>query len=119
MNKMLMIGLSILLFTVSCKKDDDNKLINLSGVYIETSPIIGRSQIIFTSSDDVTIKEAGSEDKFKYEIVGNAIKLTPQGDKSTICTLYFECINSSKFKIENLYPKIPENPTSYMIFEKK
>ena len=116
---MLIVGLLFLLFTVSCKKDDDNKLTNLSGVFTETSPIDGRTQIIFTTPDEVTIKEVGSEDKFKYRIEGNTIKLTLQGVNSITSTLGFESINSYKFKIENLYPQIPENPISYMIFEKK
>jgi hypothetical protein len=105
---------------ISCDKDD-NTLPILSGTYTESSPVSGRSQMIFSGKDKVIIKESfqnGKNDEFTYRITTNAIMLTPAWDDSPGTELELEIISNNEFVIENLYPSIPENPKSYMAFKK-
>lgn len=120
MNRILTAGLLSAFALISCSKDEDENLQGLSGTYTETSPIEGRSRLYFTGENKVTKTERGSTagDEFTYEISGNTIKLTPTWDNSGTTEFEFELINSSKFKIENLYPDLPENHVSFMTFEK-
>jgi len=114
----------ILLFLIgiysSCNNDDDNNTQTLSGIYSETSPVSGRSQLNFINVNTVIKSEPNNsnEDEFTYEIIGNVIKLTPNSDNSTTHEFEIEIMNNSKFEIENLYPSVGINPTTYMTFEK-
>jgi hypothetical protein len=119
MIKKMTFGLILSFLMISCSKHDDD-VNSLSGTFTETLPIHGRSQLKFISRNQVIKKEKGSsiEDKFDYEIVDNIIIMTPIWDNSTTTKFQFELINSSKFHIQNLYPDIPENPITYMTFEK-
>jgi hypothetical protein len=120
MTKNVLIGIFSLIGMISCNNDDESVSKNLSGVYTETLPINGRLQLNFIDGNTVIKTETGStfEDEFTYEIISNVIKLTPNWDNSTVTEFEIQIINSSKFEIENLYPSIPENPTTYMTFEK-
>ena len=104
----------------SCNNDDDNNTQTFSGIYSETSPINGRSLLNFTNGNTVIKSEPdnSTEDEFTYEIIGNVIKLTPTWDNSSTQEFEIEIMNNSKFKIENLYPSVGINPTTYMTFEK-
>ncbi|WP_282043648.1 hypothetical protein [Winogradskyella flava] len=105
---------------LSCNNDDSNNSDELSGVYIETSPVQGRTQLIF-EDNTVTKYENGSNisDEYNFIIDDNAIWLTPtQSDEPISAQFDFEIINSSTFEIENLYPSIPEDPITYMTFER-
>ncbi|MCO6496064.1 MAG: hypothetical protein J5I50_00225 [Chitinophagaceae bacterium] len=67
--------------------------------------------------------ESGSsyKDTFYYSFNTNTTKiaLTPAWtDDDIVFSLDFEKIDENSFKIENLYPGIPEAPKSYMIFGK-
>ena len=120
MKKMAFIGLIFIIVLISCNKRNDN-LPNLSGTFIEISPVKDRTQIEFLTGNKVIINKSpktGNGDKFIYVITNNSIKLTPTWDNSSSVELEFEILNNSKFKIENLYPSIPEAPKTYMIFEK-
>lgn len=98
-------------------KDKSETLI---GIYTETSPVSGRTQLKFSKGNKVVRTESGSltSDEYIYELLNNRIKLMPTWGNISATELDFEIINDSKFKIENLYPGIPENPKSYMTFEK-
>lgn len=92
----------------------------MRGIYLETSPVSGRSQLNFINGNTVIKSESNSssEDEFYYEIIGNVIKLTPTWDNTTTQEFEFEIMNNSKFEIENLYPSVGINPKTYMTFEK-
>jgi hypothetical protein len=103
----------------SCNKDDPT--ITLSGRFNEISPISGRSQLQFTKHNILVKSEtAGTyRDSFKYEIINNKIRLTPAWiEDGETFELEFWILDNSTFKIQNLYPDIPERPQSYMIYEK-
>lgn len=117
MKKTLVITTLLIIALFSCKKEDEKTY--LSGIYKETSPVPGRSQLNFTSDTKVIKSEPDSTviDEFTYEIVKNQLKLTPvSGGAAT--EYYFELITGSKFIIENFYPIVPENPTSIITYEK-
>ncbi len=104
----------------SCNNDDDNNTQTLSGIYSETSPVSGRSQLNFVNGNTVIKSEPDNsiEDEFTYEIIGNVIRLTPTLDNTMIQEFEIKIMNNSKFKIENLYPSIGVNSLTYMTFEK-
>lgn len=120
MNKIKLIGLIFIVGLISCNKENDN-LLNLTGTYTEISPVNGRAQIEFLTGNKVIINKSPQTetgDEFTFIITNNSIKLTPIWDNSSSVELEFEIISDSKFKIENIYPSIPENPKTYMVFEK-
>lgn len=104
----------------SCNNDDDNNSQTLSGIYSETLPVSGRSQLSFINENTVIKSESNNsnEDEFTYQIIGNVIKLTPNSDNTTTQEFEIEIMSNSKFEIENLYPSVGINPTTYMTFEK-
>jgi hypothetical protein len=113
-------ALFFLIFS-SCKKDMAPS--TLHGLYIEASPIAGRSQLNFINSKIVIKTETGSSyiDTFYYSFTPDTTKiiLTPAWtNEYSGQPLDFEKIDKNSFKIENLYPSIPESPESYMIFKK-
>lgn len=110
----------IMLTVLSCSKSNDHPATGLSGVFSETSPQSGRSHLIFPGGNIVIKIEAGSdvEDSYKYRITNNKIILIPTWNESLSTEFQFRRINSTKFQIENIFPDIPENPTTYMTFEK-
>ena len=120
MIKKTLLGIFILIRMISCDKDDEQVTINLSGIYMETLPSSGRSQLNFVNGTQVIKTESGNslEDEFTYELIGDIIRLTPSWDDSTTSEFEIQIMNNSKFEIENIYPSIPENPTTYMTFEK-
>ncbi|TGV00731.1 hypothetical protein [Flavivirga rizhaonensis] len=121
MKNLKIIGLLFLIgIYSSCNNDDDNNSQALSGIYTEISPVSGRSQLNFVIGNKVIKSEPGNstEDVFTYEIIGNVIKLTPTWDNTTTQEFEIEIMNNSKFEIENLYPSVGVNPTTYMTFEK-
>jgi len=115
MKKILLV---ILIGLISCDKNDNENI--LLGVYTETEPQSGRSQLKFVSGNKVIKTESGNptEDTFYYQITDNKIKLTPTWDSASATELEFDILNSSQFVIENLYVSIPESPKTYMTFKK-
>ncbi len=117
-----MIVLSGLLVAIclSCKKNAGST-ISLNGVYNESSPFSGRSQLNFTSNNLVIKSESGSiyKDTFYYSISSDEITLRHHSTvDNTVSSLYFHRYNSDSFKIANMYASIPENPPTYMVFKK-
>ena len=113
MKKRLLVSV-LILSLFSC--DRDEKDVKLSGKYSEITPVANRTQIDFQSNNSLVIIKSGNSDKFTYQIEGNKIKLRTDGGYNGI--FEFEKINTNEFKIENLYPSIPENPKTYMSFRK-
>jgi hypothetical protein len=121
MNNLKFIILFILIgICASCDNEGNDDTLTLSGIYTETSPVNERSQLNFVEGNIVVKTESGSsvEDEFIYELIGNTIKLTPTWNNLTETKFEIQIINNSKFEIENLYPSIPEKPTTYLTFEK-
>lgn len=121
MNNLKIITLLFLIGILSsCNNDDDNNTQVLNGIYLETSPVSGRSQLNFINGNTVIKSEPdnSTEDEFTYEIIGNVIILTPTWNNTTTQEFEIEIMNNSKFEIENLYPSVGINPTTYMTFEK-
>ena len=115
---LIFIGLFLITFT-SCKKDSSK--ISVSGIYTEASPVNGRSQLNFISTNLVIKTEPGgsSRDTFKYSFTSNQILLTPNGTTQyPVQQFDFEKIDETTIKIQNLYPGIPEGPKTFMIFKK-
>jgi len=107
------------LLFASCKKDTNK--ISVNGLYSENSPVAGRSQLNFISSSLVIKSETGSnyKDTFSYSISADKILLTPTWtNQYSGQQIDFKKIDDNTFKIENLYPSIPEAPKSYMTFKK-
>lgn len=113
-------GIYILVWMVSCNNDEEITTQNLTGIYTETLPLIGRSQLNFINDNTVIKTESGItfEDEFTYEIIGDVIWLTPNWMDSTSSEFEIQIMSNLEFQIENLFPSIPENPTTYMTFEK-
>lgn len=114
--------IAVILFTLlSCSKSELHSGAGLSGVYFEKSPHSGRSQLTFLSGNIVIRSEAGSEieDSYKYRVMGNKIIFIPTWNETLSTEFQFEKINKYKFQIENIFPQIPENPPTYMTFEKR
>jgi hypothetical protein len=108
----------LLIGILSCDKNDNENI--LPGVYTETEPHTGRSQLEFVTANRVIKTERGSptEDVFYYQITGNKIKLTPTWDSSSTTQFELHIQSSSQFIIENLYVSIPESPKTYMTYKK-
>jgi len=121
MKNLKIIVLLFLIGTFSCcNSDDDNNTLVLNGMYSETSPVSGRSQLNFINGNTVIKSELDSstEDEFTYEILGDVIKLTPTWDHTTTQEFEIKIMNNSKFEIENLYPSVGVTPTTNMTFER-
>jgi len=104
---------------ISCKKNTSTS--SFDGIYLENSPVNGRSQLNFLSSSLVVKSEQGSSyaDTFKYSFTPTKIILTPNLTTQHPSQEFdFEKLDENSFKIQNLYQSIPESPKSYMIFKK-
>jgi hypothetical protein len=112
------LGISVLA-VASCKKSAISG--SIRGLYTEDSPEAGRSQLNFVNKDLVIETERGSSyaDTFRYSFSPGKIELKPiWTDQASVYQFEFERIDVNTFKIENLYPSIPEAPRSYMIYRK-
>ena len=119
MKKTFFVIVLSLLFNFSCKKGVNTN--PTYGIYTESSPISGRSQLNFVSSNLVVKTEIGSnyKDSFYYSYTNGKILLTPAWTTIYSASSFdFNRIDNNTFQIENLYASIPEDPKSYMIFKK-
>ncbi len=119
MKQILFLGGLVLIIFGSCKKDTTESA--LHGLYSENSPIPGRSQLNFISSDLMVKSEPGSnyKDTFIYSFSTNKIILTPTWTNQLSSQQFdFKKIDETSFQIENLYPGIPESLKTYMIYKK-
>ncbi len=113
MRKILILLILIFAFN-SCAREENTTRPN--GVYSEILPVAGRTQINFKSTTELIITKSNNSDNFNYKIEGNLIKL--MNNQGFTQNFEYEQINQNEFKIENLYPDIPENTKSYMNFKK-
>ena len=118
MRQMFFIPALFLFAFASCKK-------NLNGIsenlYTESSPVAGRSQLNFINHNLVIKSETGSsyKDTFSYSISAGKIQLTPTWtDEYSTQQFDFEKVDDNTIRIENLYPAVPEDSKTYMIFKK-
>ena len=119
MCKIYVLAVLLTLGFVSCKKDKTSN--SVSGIYTETTPVAGRSQLNFINSGLVVKTETGSnyKDTFSYSILPGKILLKAIWSSQYPAQEFeFEKIDNNTFKIQNLYPGIPEAPISYMTFKK-
>lgn len=114
-----MILLLPLLLFAGCTKDFDDELSHL-GKWVEEAPVPERTRLFFRSPTNVVrIDSDGNTEEYTYRIEGNTIYLQSEASEVGATPLFFEQINTHTLKIENLYPSIPEDPTSYMIFDRE
>lgn len=113
MKKILILLIIIFVFN-SCTRDENTAQPN--GIYSEILPVAGRTQMNFKSANELIIVKSSNSDSFNYKIEGNVIMLTNSQGFSQ--NFEYEQNNHNEFKIENLYPEIPENAKSYMNFKK-
>ncbi len=119
MKRVILIGGPLLLLFISCKKNNTNVL--STGIYIENTPVAGRSQLNFISNSIVIKSETGSryKDTFSFAFSTGKIKLTPTWTNQYAGQQFdFKKIDDYTFKIENLYPGIPEAAKSFMTYKK-
>lgn len=113
MKKILVLFVSMFAFN-SCAKEESTTL--PKGIYSEVLPVAGRTQINFKSSSELIVVKSNNSDNFNYKIVGNSINLS--NNQGFNKNFEYEQINQNEFKIENLYPEIPENTKTYINFKK-
>ncbi len=113
--------LIIVLFSfIGCKKS--NPTSKLNGLYTETIPVSGRSQLNFVNEKKLVRSEPGSSysSTYSYSFGEGRIYLQPDffGDYP-IQAFDFEIIDDKTFRIENLYPSIPTGVKTFMTFQKQ
>lgn len=117
MKQILLLVLLALFLVSSCSKDDNEN--NLNGIFIETSPVEGRTTLEFQENIVTVLKQGGSKDRFEYQISGEKILLTPSWDKTISTEHSFEKVNNNQIKIGNLYPTLYNSPDMMITFERK
>ena len=108
-----------ILMLASCSKDSNSTAIN--GLYTESTPVAGRTQLNFINDHVVVKTETGSmyRDSFTYSIsTGKILLTTTSTNQYAVQYFDFDKTSDSTFTIQNLYPSIPENPKTYMTFKK-
>jgi hypothetical protein len=113
---LVVVGLSFIALA-SCKKEAGS---SFNGRYREASPVPGRSQLEFISNNRVVKMETGSiyKDTFDYSFSADKILLKAVWANYPTQQFDFKKLDELSFQIENLYPAIPEDPETYMIFKK-
>ncbi|GAB2764322.1 hypothetical protein GCM10010465_06820 [Actinomadura fibrosa] len=97
--------------------DDEASIL---GAWVETAPVEGRTQLYFSPGNHLTmVKEDGHTEEFIYRLGEKTIFITIDGPTEGSSELYFEFINNNKFKIDKLYPYIPEAEPIILIFERQ
>lgn len=116
----LPVVLGIVLVITGCSTDRDDELI-LLGEWVEEAPVENRTELYFYSVNRVSRTTDGVTDEYFYRIVDNSIFLRPQeapGEPEEV-QLFFRQISENSFQIENLYPSVPGEEPTYMIFRRK
>lgn len=116
----LPVVLGIVLAVTGCSTDQDDELI-LLGEWIEEAPVGNRTELYFHSASRVSRTTEGVTDEYFYRIVDNTIFLRPQDSpgEPVEVQLFFRQISENSFQIENLYPSVPGEEITYMIFRRK
>lgn len=110
----------LLIITVcaSCSKEEATP--SLNGLYTETSPVPGRSQLNFIDEHTlVKIETEGTtKDTFNYQIEEGIIVLTPSWNRTYTSQLEINVESDSEFEIADLYMSTGLYPPTLMTFEK-
>lgn len=112
--KRIFFVLALMFSLVSCSTEEKQNPLN--GTFSEITPVVNRTQINFKSESSLTIIKSGNSDDFNYKISNNSINLSNNDGYNQ--DFEFKIINEKEFKIENLYPSIPENSKTYLNFRK-
>ena len=99
-----------------CSQDVDDEMV-LYGSWLEESPAEERTEIYFYSHDRLVIDRSGEKQDQTYFIEGDSIYLEQNKDREE-AAFYFRQINENSFQIGNIYPAIPENGATFMIFRR-
>ncbi|WP_424493045.1 hypothetical protein [Salinimicrobium sp. GXAS 041] len=105
----------IALTAAGCSVDVDDEML-LYGSWLEESPDENRTEFYFYKDDQVFIDRSGEKQDRTYFIEGDSIYLKRENGSTS--SLYFRQINEDAFQIGNLYPEIPENQPTFMIFRR-
>lgn len=102
----------------SCKKDNIKPL--LQGLYIETEPMKGVSQMKFLNNSLVVYSIAGTSvaDTFKVSYKSAKIFLTPNWSTQNPTEFELVILGENSFKIPNRHLSSPIAPIPYMVFER-
>jgi len=106
MRLLVFLSLFIAALFVSCEKETTS---TISGLYNETIPIPGRSQLNFIFGQRVVKIEPGGtqRDTFYYAIHPGKILLTPAWSNDyDPMEFYFEVVDDNSFRIGDLYPSL-------------
>lgn len=110
--------LVLFLTMVSCSVDRDDEA-SVFGTWIETSPVPGRTTLVFDTNSRLTrIDGEGNAEIYNYRIDSKTLYLSPASGAEGSSELFFEQINVNKIKVENLYGSIPEAERIFIILER-
>ena len=108
----------LILMSFSCTKDRDDES-SLLGSWIETAPVAGRTSLYFAPDNRLTrIDGDGNTEEYFYRIEENTLFISLASDLEGSSELFFDQIDETTIKIENLYVAIPELEPTFMIFER-
>lgn len=119
-NKIFNSGFILLLFllTASCTKDLDDKR-SILGTWIESAPVPDRTTLHFAEHNQLTRVDAeGNAEEYIYRLEDNILYLSLASGQEGYTELIFDQINEDRFKVQNLYPSIPEAEPEFIIFDR-
>ncbi len=114
-------GIIFLLLCIAGSCDKDDSLDLPAGIYTETNPVPGRSALNFLNSELLVRLEPGyaTSDTFRFSLLGDKLWLIPTwSDQYSGAWFEFHRIDKNSFRVENMYPGIPEAPKSYITYKK-
>ena len=114
-------GIIFLLLCLASSCDKDDSLDLPAGVYTEVNPMPGRSALNFINSELLVRSEPGyaTRDTFRFSLLGDKLWLIPAWSNQYSGTWFeFQRIDNNSFRVENMFPGIPEAPKSYITYKK-
>lgn len=108
--------LLLMFLNLGCTKDVDDES-SILGSWVETAPVEGRTKLFFAQDNTLHLwKAEGTLDVFDYKIEGNSLFLKLHKTQDVSSELFIDLIEQNKLKVENLYPSIPEQEPTFIIF---
>ena len=114
-------GIIFLLLCLASSCDKDDSLDLPSGLYTETNPMPGRSTLNFINSELLVRSEPGysTRDTFRFSLLDDKLWLIPTSSNQYSGTWFeFRRIDNNSFRVENMFPGIPEAPKTYITYKK-